>query len=152
MRAILGVVGVVILGTTATLAAPAPLPHPPKKPVLVKDLVHSHYHGDWIMVWGKGEWDTTLSPFGTYICSQPKGSVWIGNWWINERNRFTVRESWVDENGLRGSLMQWEVEWTKEDGKLNLSRLSGNVYRQDGSVWTTIVLRRPSKSLFRGKK
>jgi hypothetical protein len=107
--------------------------------ILPRDLA-----GDWVMTWGGGEWNVSLSAFGTYVATRGHSSVWAGTWFLDGPGAMYVTEAWVDENGQRGAEMSWAAVWERDrNGRFDPRFLSGVVRRPDGTTSTSITLRRP---------
>lgn len=112
--AIAGLLALFAWTCSLAVGAPAPLPTPPKKPVLPvlvarlewKDLVGAH-----LMQWGGSDWDTLLRPDGTYRCELTGGgaSEWVGHWWIDFDGRLAVSEACLDNLGIPGPFSEWAV-------------------------------------------
>lgn len=121
-----------VYGAPVPMARPAKVvPFDPHRPA-----------GVWKMQWEGGEWDLQLTAFGTYVASTPGGSFWVGSWRV-EGGMLWVSEAPVHDDGSRGSPWVWGVKWDRSaDGKC---LPAGSVVRTDGSVRTTISLRRRGK-------
>src|SRR5437763_1738135 len=96
-----------------SVAAPAPLPKRPKPPPTIERLLPRDLTGYWVMTWGGGEWNVSLSAFGNYVATTPNGSIWTGTWFVDGEGWLHVWEAPIDENGQRGADSYWFVFWER---------------------------------------
>src|SRR5438132_153002 len=128
MRALTCVLTLVL--ASVSVAAPVPLPRPMKPPPTVERLLPRDLTGYWVMTWGGGEWNVSLSAFGHYVATTPNGSIWTGTWLVDGEGCLHVWEAPIDETGQRGAESVWWVVWERgRDGRLDLRSVSGEVRR-----------------------
>jgi hypothetical protein len=128
------------------VAAPAPLPRPPKAapPDAVTRLEPRDRWGDWVFTWGNGQWELLLSPFGTYRCRLAGAcSEWVGSWHLDGDGRLCIEERCVTAQGA-GAPWQWYVVWAKDkEGRMSRSKPAGDArWATDGRQAATVALSR----------